>query len=130
MSNPAASSSGNKTLYVVLNYIFIVLTLVMAVLGFLTTAGVDAGSIIAKGLFLSLVFMSIFWLITGGKAKVKGKLNITPKKVKGELFGFLVGELNWYYLLVVGICLGLGFGIQAILWFISEDLVRVAAFTL
>jgi uncharacterized membrane protein YtjA (UPF0391 family) len=126
----SASSSKEKTLYVVLNYIFIVLTLVLAVLGFLTTAGVDTATIILKGLFLSMVFLSIFWLITGGKAKVKGKLNITPKKVKGEIFGFLVGELSWQYLVVVLICAGLGFGIQAILWFISEDLVRNAVFTL
>ncbi len=129
-STQSAGSSGNKTLMTIINYILIVAVLVMSVLGFLTTAGVDAGTIILKGLFLSLAFLSIFWLITGGKAKTKGKLTITPKKVKGEFMAFLVGELSWQYLVVVLICAGLGYGIQAILWLISEDLVRVAAFTL
>lgn len=129
-SASSSSSTGNKTVMVVINYILIVAVLVMAILGFLTTAGIDAGSIIAKGAFLSLAFLAIFWLITGGKAKTKGKLTITPKKVKGEFMAFLVGELSWQYLVVVLICAGLGYGIQAILWLISRDLVQVPVFTL
>jgi hypothetical protein len=59
--------------------------------------------------------LSLFWLITGGKASSKGKLSWVPGKVKGEFLAYVTGIMNLQGLILVLVCCALGYGTMALI---------------